>query len=250
MPERFSKYACPAYLKDSKEKIWPRKDEDPRQSKRPYYGIAYCSDKTFRFVAMDFSKDVAEEIVWFVSGIPVLIDGKVPEVAEMVTEVYDPPHLFNLKVGESRGIVRADDKGAASKLKECFENNLYAAAPEASEELMAKARALGVADQISNDYFHHAIGVNDDSVYIIMAHGSLQQLGHLALAAGAKGAVVVDNGGSPSILHRLPGEELRTIIENYYFRPPTIACIAYAIRRVDPKLIPIADTNVLHLMFQ
>lgn len=246
----FQNMRCPAYLKASKERIWQRKDEDPRLSVRPYYGIAYCSDEKFRFMAMNFREPVADEIVWFVSGIPVLIDGSVPEVALIAPEVYDPPHLFNLKVGESRRIVRADDKGAAIELQECFKQNLYEAGPKASQALMATARALGVAGQINNDYFHHAIGVNDDSVFIIMAHGSLQQVGRLALAAGARGAVVVDNGGSPSLLHRVPGVGLRTIVENYYFRPGAIACIAYAIRRADPKMIPVADTNVFKHLAQ
>jgi hypothetical protein len=246
----FQNMRCPAYIKASEEKIWHRKDENPQQSLRPYYGIALHRDKTFHFKAMDFKINVPEDIIWFVSGIPVLIDGKVPEIEEIVTEVYDSPHLFNLKVGESRGIVRADDKGAAGELKECFLNNLYHEAPKASEALMAKARSLGVADQINHDYFHHAIGVNDDSIYSIMAHGSLRQIGRLALAVGAKGAVVIDNGGSPALLHRRPGEELRTILENYYFRPGSIACIVYAIQQNDPKLIPIVDTNVFDYIFK
>jgi hypothetical protein len=240
----FQNGRCPLLARRTKQLIWQRNDEDPRESKRPYPGIACLSDNTFAVLSMDFQR-VPGNVKWFIAGIPVQIGGRVLETAEIITSVYDPPHLFDLRVSAARGITRGNDGDLAKQIQATFVEHLYSTQEDASLALTARVAELGPFN-IQEDYFHHAIAVGDDAVYDIMAHASLQDIGRLSLAVGARGGCIVcDNGGSPEQAHMAPSEGLRGLVRNFYWRAPTIACVAFALREGTEKNRPFADRNVV-----
>jgi hypothetical protein len=121
-------------------------------------------------------------------------------MAEIITSVYDPPHLFDLRAGTDGALARRGNDGdTAKQFQANFIEHLYSTQEDASRALLARADELGLFG-VQENYFHHALAVGDDALYDIMAHASLQDIGRLSLAVGAgRGCVVVDNGGSPNL---------------------------------------------------
>jgi hypothetical protein len=158
---------------------------------------------------------------WVATGLPVLWDSCILSLPELLPEAGDFAHVYNFKDGPDHAM----DVEAYRRLAAVYESVLHASAEEASAALIAAAPNYGRA----RGYLHNCIGISDDAVVLIVAHGRLERLGELAKAAGCTHALIIDNGGSPQISVRRPGGELRPIIESHYWRPPSIAVAAFQI---------------------
>jgi hypothetical protein len=45
-------------------------------------------------------------------------------------------------------------------------------------------------------YFHNALGVSADAVFVLQREGTVEEIGESLKAAGAEDGVILDNGGS------------------------------------------------------
>lgn len=215
--------------------ICQSRHEHAERSRRPYYGIAVLKSGKLRAVKFLPSAGMPDDDVQqFGAGIPVLWSGQVLTIEQIAPEVADLSHLWRLPVSSTYPTSERD-RETFDRLRAVFELHRHATTEEAAEAILDAARGRTEpripALAREENYLHQAIGVlPDGGLVIVVAHGSLEQIGELAREAGATHAVVIDNGGSPAIaLKRRPDAELRTLVESYYHRPLSIAAAVHEI---------------------
>lgn len=204
--------------------ICQSRHERAELSRRPYYGIGFLSNGKVRGVRFLPSHGLPDDVVQFGPGTCVLEDERVRTIEEMAPDIGDFPHLW--RFAKDSSVDRIE------RLRAVFDQVLHAPAEEAAAAILDEARGL----PREHHYLHQAVGTRaDGGVVIVVAHGSLEEIGEKARAAGAVFAVVVDNGGSPAVALYRPKVGLRTLVESYYHRPRAIAVAAYALK-ADPKI--------------
>lgn len=203
---------CFAYFGDA-EYFCANQNELPLHSERPYYGLMFLNDGTIKSECVDFRQVPMPTMPVYLTGTPVLWNDDVCDLETLCVEAGDSAHVWKLERSEPLAI----------ELASIFENTRHAPADIAAAELIKAANNRPRQDS----YLHHAIGVDSQALYSIIAVGPLERIGQIAKDAGASSAIVVDNGGSVSLSLRRPGQKLRTLYESWYFREPAVAVIAY-----------------------
>ena len=199
--------------------------EQASLSQRPYFGISFLADGRLRADRFLPSEGFPEEIRQFGAGTPVLWEGRVLTLREFAPEASDPSHVWRFQSGSNE----ADMKRFRS-LQSIFMEYRHEPEDIAAEALLREAASDPPLTR-ERSYLHNALGVREDSgLVIVVANGSLETIGQIALEAGATHAIVVDNGGSPAIaVRKSPDSELRTLCESYYHRPLSVAVAIYDI---------------------
>src|ERR1700687_2680688 len=174
-------------------------DEHADKSTRPYYGIPFLKNGRLRADTYESQTGFAEDVLQFGGGIPVLWNGRVLTVEQIVAEVADFGHIWRLQVSSTTGTL-AKDKQTFDRLQDAFHATRTKSAKVAADRLLDAAREASLDGQPlarERTYLHNLVGVREDGGLVsIVATGSLEELGELAQRAGAVSAVIVDNGGS------------------------------------------------------
>ena len=104
----------------------------------------------------------------------------------------------------------------------------------------AVARRLGEdydAGRRRSRYLHNCVAVNDERIFLIQRHGTLEEIGVWAREAGARDAVILDNGGSvfawawwpPRMMPEGKQDWGGYINSASDFRPPTSSAISFVL---------------------
>ncbi|MEM1552064.1 MAG: hypothetical protein QXH03_05300 [Candidatus Bathyarchaeia archaeon] len=186
-----------------------------------------------------------EEIAWCTYGQQVLRKGEVVSIEEIIDQFYDIRHVFwfpthqgnqtSCPIGEEElralyAYYPTEPKGL-TRWRETLLRELYAGRPRSR-------------------YFHNAVGVSSDKVFILQRHGTPEEIGYWLREEGAEDGLILDNGGSVFTWAWWAFRDVvqvggRTVarIGNVIFsapgwRPPTISLIAFVLkgppRHVEP----------------
>ncbi|MBI3869842.1 MAG: hypothetical protein HY299_15070 [Verrucomicrobia bacterium] len=223
---------CPAWSKALG--VCQAANEHAELHKRPYRGISFLMNGSLRADEFELSKALPDDVKQFGTGIPVLWNGRVLPLKEMALEVADFSHIWKMEVSTTRGSNEAE-LARFERFQQVYEKVRHEPWQSASEVLFEEARGSDSGDEPldrEHAYLHNLVGVrNDGGLVIIVATGSLEELGEYAKQAGAVSAIIVDNGGSCQVsIRKSPGAELRPVVESYYHRPPSIAVAIYELR--------------------
>ncbi len=202
---------------------------------RPYYCFALIDNEQkklqafkVRFVLrngtptplMESGDALPANVTALFCATPVLWDGATLSEGAIAAEISDWPHLYLLRTSEARGAVPEDIR-RAERLTEVAHTQHLTSAAEAADALLAESRGL---DREEN-YLHHGLGIADDGIVIVIAHGRLERIAALAAQAGATAVLITENGGSPQLGFRPAQGQFRPFLESYYFREPSIAML-------------------------
>lgn len=172
------------------------------------------------------------EVHWAVSGQSILWDGQVPSLAEFVGETYDLRHIFHLLDNErlsptedQRRLIRRDI-GVLDELTRMYVENLGLTPAERGEKILAAGKAKGLTRQCG--YLHSSIGLGDEGVVLLMAHGSVEAIGQAQRATGARRAILLNNGGSCG--YYLSSLATRFFASSTYFRPFGISVLGLRLK--------------------
>ena len=205
--------------------LYQGRDEEAHRSRRPYYGIAGTKDGRIEARAIDFREGVDPDLAFFVSGTPTAWNGSGVPLELMACEAADPSHAWHVE--------RTDPRSVA--IARVFEEQRHASVEEASAALLATADGLPRCE----NYLHHCLAVGPDALYNIIAVGSLERLGEIALAAGATSSIAVEQGGSVQLGIRMPGKPHAPLFTSWYFRCPAICVFAYEVTVDGTGRVPI-----------
>ena len=199
------------------------RNENARSSPRTYYGIGCTNGNRIGAYEIDFSKDPTY-LDWFVTGVPVLWNGRNMTLSDLASVVSDQAHLWEIR----------DDEPNTRRLALEFDKRRGATAEEASAAMLTATAGL----PRERNYLHQAIGIGPGGYFSIVATGPLETIGAVALEAGATHAIVTQNGGSVTQALRKPDGSLRHLLESYYFREPTVALVALQLTSDDTDRAP------------
>ncbi|MEM4723406.1 MAG: hypothetical protein QXP01_00165 [Candidatus Hadarchaeum sp.] len=186
-----------------------------------------------------------EEIVWCTYGQQVLRNGKVVPIEEIIDQFYDVRHVFWLPTHQGNQ--------TSCPIGEEELRALYAYYPTEPKELTRWKETLLrelYAGRPRSRYFHNAVGVSADKVFILQRHGTPEEIGYWLREEGAEDGLILDNGGSVFTWAWWAFRDVRQVggkavvrIGNVIFsapawRPPTISLIAFVLkgppRHVEP----------------
>jgi hypothetical protein len=160
-------------------------------------------------------RDVSDVIEWATSGQRVLRDGVVSPIEEIAHHFYDIRHVLAFD-GHSKDGGRIRDA-------------IYQQYPQEFRRRVHRAWAeLGVP---RSRYFHNAIGVSSEAVFIVQREGTIEEIGEALKAAGARDGLILDNGGSVVCwawwANQYAGATISTTID---YRPPGTSAIAFVLK--------------------
>ena len=209
-------------------------DEAAAQSARPFYGVSFLSNGRLRAETFDVAAGLHPDVLQFAGGIPVLWNGRVLTVEEICSEVADFGHIWRLLKLAPDG-TPTKDKATFERLRATFNQYRYSAADDAGNALLEAARdaaSYGPPLDRERSYLHNAVGVRrDGGLVIVVANGSLEELGEMSRDAGAESAIVVDNGGSCAVaLRNEPRAPILPLVTSHYHRPKAIAVAIYELK--------------------
>jgi hypothetical protein len=166
------------------------------------------------FDAVD-GRDLSEDVDWATGGQRVLRDRALTSIEEIAGHFYDARHVLAFDHVRDAG--------------ESIRRAIYEGYPQAFASNMLRAwREQGVPRA---RYFHNAIGVSADAVFIVQREGTIEELGSALLAAGADDGVILDNGGSVACwawwVNDYAGGLLSPTVD---YRPPGTSAIAIVLR--------------------
>jgi len=169
-----------------------------------------------------------EDVLWLITGQPVLWDGGVPGV-RLCGCTYDLRHIWHLDWQSPSGAGR--DTEIHHELMTIMMENLDQG-PEARAKLLLDA-AEGAGLQIEDQYYHSSLGLAESGEAVLLArHGSLEKIGRAQARAGASRAVLLDNGGSAAYAVRNSEDGRLTVFgNNSYFRPNAHALVVVALNQ-------------------
>jgi hypothetical protein len=125
-------------------------------------------------------RDLSDDIEWATFGQRVLHAGRVARVDEIFAQFYDVRHVLAFDHHRMQG--------------EEIRHMIYRDYPRAfRENVMSAWREVGIPRA---RYFHNAIGLSAESIFIIQQEGTIEEIGAALAAAGAVDGLILDNGGS------------------------------------------------------
>jgi hypothetical protein len=159
-------------------------------------------------------RDVSEEVNWCVFGNQVLRNGRVVPVEEIIDQFYDIRHVL------------AFDRSSASGRE--IEAEIYEGYPERFRENALKAlREKGVP---RNRFLQNALGLSDETIFILQREGTIEEVAQWLKEAGARDGIILDNGGSVFCWAWWLYPKGGFLFTAPDFRPPSSAVIAFILR--------------------
>lgn len=183
---------CGAWVRGRTTGFITVNEENGLRPARPYHVLAWRAN-AFEMREIDVAKESLDEYAWVFSGVPVVWDDMVLE--RIVTEAADHSHVFELPRGNHPSATN-ETRARWQRLHDVFFGTLSRSRSEAFAELMHEAAGL----KRESRYLHNIIGVDAYSnLQVHIGIGKLEDLGQRLSAAGARRALLVDNGGSTSV---------------------------------------------------
>jgi hypothetical protein len=160
-------------------------------------------------------RDLSEEIEWATFGQRVVRDSGLIRIEEIIGQFYDLRHALAFDHHKEKGSrVRAD---GYRDYPLNFRENAWCAWRNSG---VPRAR-----------YYHNAIGVSRNAIFIVQREGTLEEIGEAMRAAGAEDAIILDNGGSVVCwtwwANQYRGGILSPTVD---YRPPGTSAIAFVIK--------------------
>ncbi len=160
-------------------------------------------------------KDLSDEIEWATFGQRVLRDGVIVRIEEIIDQFYDLRHVLAFDHHKEKGATVRDEGYRDYPLR--FRENALCAWRNCG---VPRAR-----------YYHNAIGVSDDAVFIVQREGTVEEVATALHAVGAKDGIILDNGGSVVCwawwLNQYHGGIVSPTID---YRPPGTSAIAFILK--------------------
>jgi hypothetical protein len=124
--------------------------------------------------------NLSGDIEWATFGQRMLRAGALVSIDAIADQFYDIRHVLAFEHHRAEG--------------EAIRRAVYQGYPGAFRENVRRAwRQLGVPRA---RYFHNAIGLSSDAVFVLQREGTIEEIGAHLLRAGADDGIILDNGGS------------------------------------------------------
>ena len=158
--------------------------------------------------------DVGDEIEWATSGQQVLRQGRVATLDELMGAFYDARHLLAFDQHREAG--------------ERIRQDIYRGYPDAFAE---QVRAAWIAGVPRARYFHNAVGLSAEALFIVQREGTVEEIGTALRDAGADDGLILDNGGSVVCWVWWANDYAGGIISpTIDYRPPGTSAIAFVLK--------------------
>jgi hypothetical protein len=160
-------------------------------------------------------RDLSDEIAWATFGQRVLARGRVARIEDLLHQFYDLRHVLAFDHHRAEG--------------ERIQRIVYDGYPGTYREHVLRAwREEGVPRA---RYFHNALGVSDDAVFVLQREGTVEEIGESLKAAGAEDGVILDNGGSVVCWVWWANSYAGGIVSpTVDYRPPGTSAIAFVLK--------------------
>jgi len=159
-------------------------------------------------------RDVGDAIEWATFGQQVLRDGAVAGMDTLVDRFYDVRHLFAFDPRTADG--------------DRIRTRIYEGYPDRFRENVRAAWRGGVPRA---RYYHNAIGLNADALFIVQREGTVEEIGAALKDVGATDGLILDNGGSVACwawwVNDYAGGLISPTID---YRPPGTSAIALVLK--------------------
>jgi hypothetical protein len=159
--------------------------------------------------------DLSEEIEWATFGQQILRRGSLRPIEEIIEQFYDLRHVLAFDHHKEHGS-RVRNGGYRDYPAKFRENALIA------------WRDYGVPRA---RYFHNALGLSGDAVFVVQREGTVEEVAEALRAAGAEDGIILDNGGSVACwawwLNEYRGGIVSPTID---YRPPGTSAIAFVLK--------------------
>lgn len=233
--------------------------EDANKGDRVYWCICYTSNSNFEPHKLKFKEgrisEVDEnvvkhtlevEILWALSGQPLLRDGKTDENA-IILNTYDLRHFFSIPTGEGRFGARGHQGAIIEELVTIL--------VDTGDAEKVKQKAVELDLHREQDYLHSAIGISKDgNLIVVQLHGSFELVAERLKRVGATHAIELDEGGSVSthFVYQKDGQSVigdSRIFASHYFRPRASALLIFklAYQEGNKPYIPVKEDSTLGL---
>jgi len=125
-------------------------------------------------------RDLSDEIEWATFGQRVLHQGRIARIEDIAWQFYDIRHVLAFDHHRMQG--------------EEIHHMIYRDYPQGFRDNVRNAwREVGIPRA---RYFHNAIGLSSDAVFVLQQEGTVEEIGAALKAAGADDGLILDNGGS------------------------------------------------------
>ncbi len=197
-PCNYATYSCLSVWRDGRISIEDLRFDFPAQK-------VYATD----------GRDLSEEIEWATFGQRALRRGALAPIEEIIEQFYDLRHVLAFDHHKEHG----------SRVK----NGGYRDYPaKFRENALVAWRDCGVPRA---RYFHNAIGLSGDAVFVVQREGTVEEVAEALRAAGAEEGIILDNGGSVACwawwLNEYRGGIVSPTID---YRPPGTSAIAFKLK--------------------
>lgn len=133
-----------------------------------------------RVYASSGERDLSDQIEWATYGQRVLRGGFITPIEEILDQFYDVRHVLAFDHHREEGVRVRDD--------------VYAGYPAKYRDHTVRAwRDAGVPRA---RYFHNAIGLSGEAIFVVQREGTVEEIGEALREAGADDGIILDNGGS------------------------------------------------------
>ena len=158
-------------------------------------------------------RDLSDEIDWATFGQRVLRQRDVARIDEIASQFYDIRHVL------------AFDHQQGAEIR----HMIYRDYPRGFRENVEQAwREVGIPRA---RYFHNAIGLSSDAVFIVQQEGTVEEVGASLKALGADDGLILDNGGSVVCwvwwANLYSGSTVSTTVD---YRPDLTSAIAFLLK--------------------
>jgi hypothetical protein len=197
--------------------------ENPRESKRPYYGFVVDRDAKITLEKRSWNSDQpSPSDETFISGVPAFWQGMTREQLfdTMLVEAADHSHLFQIPRGAHPDATDAS-RARWQQLHDVFKKTLHASAEEAAAAMHAALRD-GSPLEKEDGYLHQVLGCNQaGELTWCIRHDTILSIGESLAAKGFSRSVCLENSGSiqPSFFPTgVDGQEI-PLLRGANFRP-------------------------------
>ncbi len=143
------------------------------------------------------------KVEWAIVGQPVLWDGAVPPLEQMVARTYDLRHIWHLgweRWQREKWCAFQRHKEIHDALMTAFMTNLNKSVEDRANALKSIAEREHLAPE--DRFLHSSLGVKPDgSLVVVMMHGSLRDVGCAHQSLGSQRVILLDNGGSVGVAY-------------------------------------------------
>jgi hypothetical protein len=182
-------------------------------------GSLSIEDLRFDFDAQNVysadGRNLSEEIEWATFGQRILRAGALTPIEDIIDQFSDLRHVLAFDHHKDHGVRVRDDSYRGYPAR--FRENALSAWRDAG---VPRAR-----------YFHNAIGVSRDGVFVVQREGTVEEVGAALRAAGADDGIILDNGGSVVCwawwLNQYRGGIVSPTVD---YRPPGTSAIAFVLK--------------------